>query len=280
MRGFSVLTHVMQPRHIIILEDWLDFIDLRPEALIVVVAADPAIRDGLTRLCDARGMELKIAERADPATLKESEPDYLQAQFGLCPSDLAILVKLDTLPFREGHRDWMEQALDVMEDQSALYVTGSTRVYRGDADFGVPGMMRTRMVSNNFLMIAPALWLSLIGAGSGQAAGRYETEAAIERHCRETGHVGIRLLNRRDWRVFHTQIWDGRMDGLREGFRRGTAIRPHLRGFEDDLRHPWEMYYLSPPPSLSQRMRIALGEMRRSPIGGTRRVMRRLVAQL
>ena len=275
-RSVSLITNVMARGHLAVLGDWIGFLDLPLVELVLALAPDPALEAEVAGFAARRGLGLTITARTTPAELAAAETDHLTAQFRAATGDLAVVVRLDTLPFRSTGNDALHEALARL-DAERFFITGSTRPFRADRVVDPGRIALTGRVSNNFLVISPQVWLdSRPRAGAGTGLGRFETEGDLEALCARTGRGGFRLLNRPDWRIFHTQVWDDRLETLRADFRAGRGIAPFLRGHEDDQVFEWERYWGPVPPSALRRWRTTLGALRRAPLRETRRQLRRL----
>lgn len=278
MNSISILTNVMRREHVGFVDDWLDFIGCTPETLIVVTGHDPKIEEDLRALSHDRGIRLENTGTADPGHLKNDETAYLRRQFAACETDLAILVRLDSFPFRSGHEDWLEDLTQKMRKAGAFFITGSTLPFRSDTTIARErDVMLTKRISNNFLVINPRKWLSLqVPTGQPSSFGRYESEGRIETFCRDTGEFGLRRVNAQDWRIFHVQVWDARMQDIRDRFRRWVGISRFLKGYQDDIRHPWEEHYMTKAPSRGKLVKIWLGGIRSRPLVEAIRLARRI----
>ncbi len=177
-----------------------------------------------------------------------------------------MLVKLDTLPYRRPGLLWQDAALAEMQKPNAVFATGSTLPWRADLPTDDPRYALTRDVSNNFMFIDRDDWLRIQDIERETAAklGRFANERAIDDYCRKNGRYGIRLLNRRDFRVFHTQEWGKRMGFVRWCFRNGVALKTFLDGFQEDrVAPPLHRYYMQPESMPIKAARIAFGLWRR-----------------
>lgn len=260
---YTLVTTVAAAHHLIILDDWLDFLGPRPRALNVLLGEAPGLEETVAEFCAGRGIAFAPAGLFDAAA-RTDETDSLLAQMRAVMSPLAFVTRLDSFPYREGHAGWLEDAAARLSPEHP-FLTGACRPYRTDTPAEAPDLMLTRRLSNNLLLTAPDFWSGVLEAALADGSGRtrFFSEAALERHCTQTGLQGYRRLNRPDWRVFHTQVWgEAEQAALRQSYRKGHRITPYMHGFEDDQRHPWTRYYLSPAPPPLKRLRIAAGAFR------------------
>lgn len=269
--GFSLLTFVLQPAHCVVLRDWMEFFDQPPDRLVVHVGQDPAIADQLRSLASEFGAELVIAGQTDPAQTTENETGLLWQQFDLIGDDLACIVRLDTLPYRQPDLPWQATAMAAMARHGAAFLTGSTLPFRADTTLPETGLMQTQRFSNCFAILPAPVWRKAQQAqqSGADAFGRFGSEAAVELYCAETGAFGLRLLNSPDLRIFHCQEWGPRMAEVRAAFHAGRGIAPFLRGYQDDFMGARARFYMERRPPLSRRVRILLGRWKRNLLGQT-----------
>nr|WP_314262202.1 hypothetical protein [uncultured Devosia sp.] len=261
-----LLTFVLQEHHCTILEDWLDFFDRPVSKLIVHIGADPEIRKAVEALARKHDIVLVDAGTTTARQTTENELDLLAAQFQHVASDeLACLVKLDTFPFRAPGRAWQDEALLVMQQTKALFITGSTLPYRADLPTTSADLLLTQRVSNCFLIVSKQIWFeALKGAFEAQSDyGRFAPEGDFEAYLAATGHYGLRILNTMDVRIFHCHEWGPEQARIRAAFREGQKVRKYLSGFQDDYAFSSRGLYLQKPLPWLKRVRIALGRWRR-----------------
>lgn len=265
MPPFSLLSQVLQDHHIIILEDWLDFLGETPAALVLFTSGDLSLSEKLNDLATSRGCDFVDLGPVDPLVYKKDEMIYLKQQFAASPTDLACIIRLDVLPYRTGHEGWLSAAYGRQMEGGFAFITGTTNAYRADTELDAPIYRATQRVSNNFLMIDKALWAGMIEPDLPDLPdlGRWAVEGNIEHLCEAKGIYGLRVVNMPDLRMLHTQIWDRRLLKLREDSRAGVNVAGYIDGFTDDDVHPWDRYYQWPKDSALRRTRNALGRWRR-----------------
>ena len=103
-----------------------------PERLHVVTSDDPAVAEAVGAFCAERDIELSITATTSPGILKDEETVFVERQFSEVTSEFALVVRLDTFPYRSGHADWLSEAQEAMRRTGAFFVTGSCRVFRKD----------------------------------------------------------------------------------------------------------------------------------------------------
>jgi len=261
--SISLLTHVLDAKHLVVLQDWLEFVGREFDELVVIISDCSEIKMALEQLCHEYEATLRIAGTANPTTAEGwNEDAHLTKQFQTAKSDYVLLFKLDTLPYRQEYQDWLDETLAILIAKKAIFITGSTQPFLNDLPLDEDHYL-TQRVSNNFLIIDPKRWLNLQDRyrECTRDRGRFASEARLEICCEETREFGIRRKNKANWRVFHTQLWDNRLISARQKFKNGYKVEDYMRGYQDNLGDPWRSYYLHPVPSLYERAFLRVKRM-------------------
>jgi hypothetical protein len=264
--SMALLTFVLQEHHIVVLEDWIDFLKGAVVELIVHVGADKKIELGLNDLCKTHRIRLTVLGEATVLETTENEKELMHCQFDMVTVEKACIVRLDTLPYCMEGIDWLSDAINLQRQNDAKFITGSTLPFRADKMTDNDDFRLTQRISNCFLIIEVNLWRKFQQGGSDSINkyGRFTVEGAVEDFAVDNNQWGLRLINSNDVRVFHCQEWGTRLMQVREHFRNGRRIRPFLKGFQDDYMGMHARYYMQPRISLLRRIRIYLGAWRRS----------------
>ena len=268
----ALLTFVLQEHHCVILEDWIKFFDHPVDELVVHVGADAAIVLRLEKICAAYEIKFSNLGVTTAGETTENEKNLLSAQFDATTSDFACVVRLDTLPFRQEGIEWQNGAMKLLDRLDAPFLTGGALPFRADRSVDDPNYRLTQRISNCFLIIRPHVWKDLQQSNAASEAkyGRFSVEGVVEENLVARDLWGLRLLNRRDLRVLHSQEWGKRLLFVRDEFLKGRKITPFLRGHQDDFLGPNERHYLELKPPLARRFRIFVGRWRRKFFGSGR----------
>jgi hypothetical protein len=269
MARFDLHAFLTDPADLVILSDWLDFCGAAPGRLLLTPVGDaaslPALAGSATGFAKAAGLLLTLLPPVTPDALQAGEIPALSAALGASDAPHILVARMDNLPWRRGDDDWLANALDAMAVAGAPFLTGGTLAYRADRPGAGADWRLTQRVYSSVLLADRAWWLRTIAARAARphGYGAFAGEGLLEDELAQTATWGLRRLNTPDWRVFHTQGDGATRLALRDRFRAGERIGDYLTGFQDDIRHPWQEYYLYPPPSALKRARIWLGERRR-----------------
>jgi hypothetical protein len=267
--SFSLITKVLDRRHLVILQDWLDFLTRPPADLALYVGDDAELRRRIDELAAAAGVPWAAVPVLLGDDLANDETAILQRLARSTTGEFLLSVNLDTLPFRSGPDEagWLDEIFQRLAAGNFAYFTGGGIRFRDDRE-EIPGrFLRTRQFSNNFGLISRAFWDTALErhppASKGEAARRFHSEWAITEELLRQDRSGLRRYDTMSWRVFHVQQWDDRLLQTRARFRRGDGVGPFLNRVYEDYRHPWQWHFNYPVPPLLTRLRIRIGEWRR-----------------
>ena len=263
--SIALLTFVLQAHHIVVLEDWIDFLKGAVVELIVHVGVDKKIETTLSELCKTRGIRLIILGEATVLETTHHEKELMHCQFDMVTVEKACIVRLDTLPYCVEGIDWLNAAIKLQREKDAKFITGSTLPFRADRTTENKYFRLTQRISNCFLIIEVDLWRKFQqgGVDSSNKYGRFTVEGAVEDFAADHNQWGLRLINCRDVRVFHCQEWGARLIQVREHFRNGRRLGPYFKGFQDDFMGMHARYYMQPRIPILRRIRISVGAWRR-----------------
>jgi hypothetical protein len=265
-----------------VLGDWLQFLGGRPGRILFAVSPStgaPPVYEELRN----EGMIDQILS-IDPAgrTVMETEPRATRLVVEAAPTEWVLLIKLDTLPYRLGHDDWLSQAMERILKHGLVGMTGSSPMMTL-----APleeGYSLTQKFSNNFSLIRRSDWLNTVSACVGTdynegpaltplfqgAQIRFLNEYAIESHLERTGQHMLVRHESRDWSVFHVNVWGESLRRVRESYNGRRRINRFLTSGKPPkgpFRYPWQKYYGYPKPPPITLLRIVLGRWRRNLLG-------------
>ena len=271
--SYSLLTKVLDPRHVVVLSDWLEFVSYPPAQLVAYVDDNEETRLRLDRLAVTFGVPW-VPVRVTPGDdLKHRETKILRRMVDVAAAELVLFTNLDTLPFRSGpeNAQWLEEVVRRLKtDPQLAFFSAAGVTFKEDRAEDSGRYLLTQRFSNNCGLIAKETWRRMVDTydeaslGSLPDVARYHSEWAIEEAVRREKLFGLRMIESLDWRVFHVQQWDERLLRTRDLFRRGVGVSKYLNRVHDETEHPWESHYSYPKPPLWRRLRIRLGRWRRA----------------
>ncbi len=262
-----------------VLEDWLHFLGGRPKHVLFAVTPSvdpPPIYEELHRegLID-RILYLDAGGRS----VREVDSDALRLIIDAAPTEWVLLFKLDTLPYRRGNENWLDEALDRVMKHQLFGMTGGFPIKNL-----IPledGYSTTQKYSNNFSMFRRSAWLNVINSAVGDGGDksaenhsrfqgdelRYLNEYVIETHMEQTGKRMLVKHDTRDWSVFHVNVWGEALRKVRIPYQKRRGVKRFFntgKPLRRPIRYPWQEYFGYPRPPMVKLMRIVLGRWRRS----------------
>ena len=268
---YDLLTKVLDPRHDVILRDWLEFLDVPPQQLVAYVPADRGdIHARLDALTAEFGIPWHAVSQQSGEDLKNEETAILRRMVAQCAGDYLLFINLDTLPFRNPSTEpkWLEEVFGRLEQETDLhFFSGCGLHFRGDVLEAGGRYRRTQRFSNNFGLLRRTFWLTAMDRFAvddlDDETRRFHSEWALEEMFRQDNLWGLRRVDTLDWRVFHVQQWDDRLLQTRALFKQGRGVHRYLDREHESTVHRWDYHYNSTPPPLVSRARVWLGRHRR-----------------
>jgi hypothetical protein len=260
-----------------VLEDWLSFLGGRPKQIVFAVSPsdNPApiyeelLAEGLIDeivYVDLRGR-----------SVQETDAEAIRAAIEVVKTDWVLLTKLDTLPYRNGHENWLDEAMQTQNKYNCFGLTGSFPSL--DMQSLEPGYSKTQTFSNNFAIVRKNQWLEIMDTYLGKNFDgilaqnpvytkeylRFTTEAALGEFLKDNQLSMLVRQETPEWTIFHVNVWGEQLRQVRDRYLARENILPYLNTGKPQKTgyHPWDVYYGYPKPSLIKRIRIFLGKWRR-----------------
>ncbi len=268
---FALLTKVLDPLHVSILEDWLEFLGQLPDEIVVYVRDEHRIHSRLDELGQKWRVSWRpvLPEAGDD--LVHHETAILKRMVDRTKAEHLLFVTLDALPYRAPGTEpsWLSEVFERLKREGLVYFSACGVIFRGDRPEPSGKYLVTQRFSNNCGLISKQDWTSLVEQYPESLLqpkySRFHSEWAIETAMRKSGRFGLRRFETADWRVFHVQQWDARLLETRELFRQGVGIEPYLNRVWEDLPYPEAEFYNYPPwRRLKGRLRSFLQRRLRS----------------
>jgi hypothetical protein len=227
------------------LEDWVQFLGRQPHEVVVVDGgSDPQTVAMYQRLfAEGRIDKLYLMQPGHPENHRYL--CFIQEYYAgvLASGDFLFSFRQDTLPFRSGHADWVDEAVSLMKgDPSVFAVSGSSP---GQSPLGAcdDGWWCLENTSENFallprnhhvaaMQVCEGFWSSGWRgvnpyAHIGPTAARCLIECAWDQYCRRQG---MRVLMKKEdatWSVFHTNERGETLMRLRQRNQRRQGLEPY-----------------------------------------------------
>jgi len=264
--SYALVTKVLDPLHVLILEDWLEFLGRLPVEIVVYAPGDARIRSRLDALAEKWRVAWRPVAPVAGDDLIHHETAILKRMIDGASAEYLLLVTLDALPYRAPHCEagWLDEVLARLKREGLLCFSACGVIFRGDRPEPSGKYLLTQRFSNNCGLIARRDWLDCIERHPESRLPPHKTrihpEWAIETEMTDARRFGLRRYETADWRVFHVQQWDARLLETRERFRRGDGIEPYLNRVWEELPFPEAEFYNYPLwRRLKGRLRASLG---------------------
>jgi hypothetical protein len=263
-----------------VINDWFEFLGGKPGEVVVVDC-------GSDRQTQSTCWELFQQGSIDKLQLIHSTNDDFGKDKGyikeytagaIASKPYVLVFKTDTLPYREGHDDWIVEAIEYLDRDDVFAIGGS---FNGPSKYkdAWDGWYFSKKCSYNFSIMKRSAFIAaahefandFILSGfqtENPAIGqeRYFIEVAFEKYIERHNKSALIRLEDPTWSVFHTNVHDERLKWARERYQARKGIKKYLNaGYSDAPVEPAKfLYYGQPAPSLLKQIQIAFGA---SPMG-------------
>jgi len=270
-----------------VLNDWLEFLGARPREVIAVDGgSDRHTQEICWRLFQEGRIDKLYAIRPEHPENHKDLCFIQEYRAGdLASSDYLLWIKIDTLPFREGHDDWLDEAYELLERDDTFAVSGSFNIHSLHHE-AWDGWYFSEKCSENFAVMKResfrAALLEFAGdyiergfkgenpaASTGQS--RYLVEVAFEQYMKRHDLYSLVKVEDPSWTIFHTNARGEALTRLREKYRRRERVERSMNaGIHNST--PGRGYYGRFLDGRWKALRVTLGA---SALGGPLRIIRR-----
>jgi hypothetical protein len=250
--SYALLTKVLDPRHVSILDDWMEFVGALPVEIVVYARDDRGIDARMNALAEKWRVAWRAVRPEAGDDVIHHETAILQRMVERTAAEYLLLVTLDALPFRapESEPGWLPEVIARLKIEGLFCFSACGVIFRGDRAEPSGKWLRTQRFSNNCGLIARRDWSSCMERFPESLLPPHKTrmhpEWALEKLMGDDQRFGLRRLETPEWRVFHVQQWDERLLETRALFRRGVGIQPYLNRVWEDLPYPEAEFYNYP----------------------------------
>lgn len=230
----------------IMLQDWREFLGHEPHEVVVVDGGSDAATVAMYQRLFAQGLIDKLYLMQPDHPENHRYLCFIQEYYAgvLASGDYLFSFRQDTLPFREGNSDWVDDAVSLMQgDRTVFAVSGSSP---GQSPLGQceEGWWCLENTSENFalvprhhhvaaMQVCDDFWSSGWRgenpyARIGPIAARCLIECAWDQYCRRRG---MRVLMKKEdatWSVFHTNERGDTLMRLRQRNLQREGLEPYF----------------------------------------------------
>ena len=264
----------------VVLADWFHFLGGKPgEVVVVDGGSDRDTQEVYWQLLhDGKIDKLQVIRPDHPQNHKDL--CFIQEYYAglLASKPYVLFFKIDTLPFREGHDGWLDEALACLDQEGVFAVGGSFNIAPPRYPARV-GWYACEYCSENFAIMKRDTFVSAMQefAGDYIASGfrstnpasvtgqsRYLVEVAFERYMRRHGLKTWVKQEDLTWTIAHTNLADEALHEARQRYLAREGICSYITKQQACSTAPG-VYYGQRPVPWSQRLRVAFGASKLGP---------------
>ncbi len=262
-----------------ILLDWFDFIGGKPGEVVVVDGGSDATMQQIywDLFNEGKIDKLQLIRPNHPDNHKDICYIQEHAVGAIASKPYLLWFKIDSLPFRKGHENWLAEALELLERKDVFAVGGSFNMNSKHHD-AWPGWYFSHKCSENFSIMKRSSFIAAmeefagvyissgfrtINPAAATNQSRYLIERGFEKYMERHGLFAIVKEEDPTWTIFHTNLYDEQLLKARED----SLARRNLDGYMDagnSQIKPPGVYYGTPEPTWIKKLRIRFGQ---SPLG-------------
>lgn len=279
-----------------VLQDWFHFLGGKPnEVVFIDCGSDPETQAICWQLYQDGLIDRLQVIHPDNDDFGRDKGFIKEYTAGAVASNpYLVLFKTDTLPYRQGHEGWLEEALNYLDRDDVFAISGAWNLPSKHHD-AWDGWYFSKKCSYNFVVIKRDKFMAaahefahdfiLSGFTSENPAeatnqGRYFIEVAFEKYLERHNVYVLSRVEDINWTVFHTNTHNQLLKQVREDYLARRDVERFMNlGFSDKEPDPSKArYYGLPVPQVGflKKLRIAFGA---SPLGTPWRSLKRRLPQ-
>lgn len=263
-----------------VLLDWFRFLGGKPGEVVVVDSGSNAETQAIYWKLFQQGLIDKLQVIQSNHEEKDHATGYIQTYTAgaIASKPYLLWFNIDTLPYREGHNNWLEEAINYLDLNDVVAVGGSFNMPSKHHD-AWNGWYFSHKCSLNFALMKQSTFMAAAhefagpyitsgfkGENPAQATNqsRYLIEVALERYMQRNNLYKLCKVEDPTWTVFHTNTHEELLKKAREKYLARKDIEHFMNaGFSDAEPIPQKAIYYGLPPvkrGIVKRLRIAFGK--------------------
>jgi hypothetical protein len=271
-----------------VMEDWFKFLGGRPgEIVILDGGSKPDMHDVYWKLFKEGKIDKLQVIRGDHSDNHRDTCYIQEVAVGMITGKPYILFfKSDTLPFRQGHENWVVEAIKYLERPDVFAVGGSFNTPSVHHE-AWPGWYFSHKCSLNFALMKQESFMNAIEEFAGpfvrsgyrgtnpigpEGRGRYIVETSFERFMQNHNQFTLAKIEDPTWTVFHTNVLGKPLLKVREKYFARVGVEKYMNARIQN-RVLGGCFYGQPPKRWAN-FKWALSE---SPIGSLIRAAKRMI---
>ncbi|MBV8782150.1 MAG: hypothetical protein JO353_12205 [Phycisphaerae bacterium] len=186
-----------------------------------------------------------------------------------------LFFKIDCLPWRSGHDQWLVEAMQHLERPDVFAVGGSFNCVAKHHDAWTDEWYFADKCSENFALMKREHFIAAMEEAMGgyissgfrsqsfvntEDEKHYLIELAFERYMVRHGRFTLTRKEDDNWTVFHTNVHNERLAAVREQFKQRRGVRKYMNSANFTAEFPHGVYYGKPSThAWHKRLRMAVG---------------------
>jgi hypothetical protein len=260
-----------------ILLDWFKFLGGKPGEVVVVDGGSDKDTQKVYWELYQEGLIDKLQIIAPHHPDNDKERCFIQEYTvaAIASKPYVLWFKIDTLPYREGHDGWLEEAIDYLERDEIFAVGGAFNRSYPHID-AWPGWYFIQACTINFSLMKHSTFVAVMQEFAGEYIasrfegthqfGRFLLERAFSAYMQAHNQYTLCKLEDPSWTVFHTNAQDEYLQEVRKKYLAREDVETFMNaGLSKDISQ--YLYYGKPPvrSSMIKKMRMAVGNTK---VGG------------
>jgi hypothetical protein len=273
-----------------LLEDWFRFMGGRAgEVVVVDGGSSPQTHAVYWKLFNEGKIDKLQVIRGEHFENHKDKCYYQEYHAGAIAGKPYILFfKTDTLPYREGHDNWLSEAIQYLERDDTFAVSGAFNIDSKHHE-AWPGWYFSHKCSLNFALMKRSSFMKAMeefagdyiaggfrgtspAASTGQS--RFLVEVAFERYIQNNKKYALVRVEDPSWTIFHTNIHGKKLLEVREKYLARVDVERHMNA--RTYNRVWSGCFYGMPPKRWVNLKWKLSE---SPLGSILRAAKRLMGK-
>ncbi|CAA9588121.1 hypothetical protein AVDCRST_MAG81-4323 [uncultured Synechococcales cyanobacterium] len=248
-----------------IINDWFNFLGGKPGEVVIVDCGSNRETQTVYWKMFQEGLINKLQLIHPDSDDFGKDKGYIKEYTaGAIASKPYLLVfKSDTIPYRQGHDSWLEEAISYLDRDDVFAIGGSYNLPSKHHD-AWPGWYFSHKCSYNFALMKRSTFMAAAhefantfilsgfkGENPAAATGqdRYFIEVAFEHYIQRHQVYSLIKVEDQNWTVFHTNTHGERLKQIREKYLAREDIERFMNaGYSDEEPEPAKALYYGLPP--------------------------------
>jgi len=273
-----------------VFDDWLRFLGGKPgEVVVVDGGSTPDMHDIYWRMFKEHKIDkLQVIHSDHPENDKNKCFFQEHAAGAIANKPYLLFFKSDTLPYRQGHDNWLVEAIGYLERPDTFGVGGSYNCPSKHHE-AWPGWYFSHKCSLNFLLLKRDIYTRAIEEFAGEfvASGfrttnpltgiadtRYVMETSLETYMRNHNLFTLARIEDPTWTVFHTNVVGPSLVKVREDYLARRGITRFMNG--GNFNRIYRGGYYGRPALRWSRFKWRVND---SPLGPLVRAIKKLIGR-